>query len=154
MQDITSKEAEQVAIIGEEYNYIFDPELFTESQDTDDIGKGAKRSSLEWLVQSMESVFPNLASILVYYDGKTVIKHGRFPSSLSLQSSDGEINQETFKKYIEDEGTNVEIKMILEKALQKEVDKETKLSFETYIPDLQVLPGKIDVYSFLFIYIL
>ena len=128
LQDITSKEADIVEISGEKYTHILDMELIAEKT----------RTYLVWFLDSIQSIFPNVASILVYYDGKTIVKHGllpALPSSISLKDDQS--------AKLNNKQSNVDVKLILKKALNKELDS-TGLSLETYIPDLQVLPGKIE----------
>ena len=120
LQDITVREADTIELQGARVDEVVDDgNLLTPRQAT----------VLRWAADTYLQAFSSTDSVLIWHKGRTLLRKGIMNGS--------------------DQGkTEVEIKAIVTKALTMTPDDDG-LSQPTYIPDLQVLPGKVEFVDYL-----
>ncbi len=118
-QDITVREADTIELQGAQVD---DADLQTLS--------ARQATVLRWAADTYLETLANTKSVLVWHNDLTVLRKGTMPSN----SGGGP--------------GAVEIKAIVQKALSFPAERDG-LSQPTYIPDLQVLPGKVEFTTYL-----
>lgn len=81
---------------------------------------------LRWAADTYLQAFPNTPSVLIWHKNKTILRKG----------------------IMSEVGDELEVLAIVHKALAMPPDRDG-LSQPTYIPDLQVLPGKVEFMRYL-----
>ena len=93
---------------------------------SDDLLTPRQATVLRWAADTYLQAFSSTPSVLIWHKGKTLLRKG----------------------IMSEVGGEVEILAIVQKALKMTPDGDG-LSVPTYIPDLQVLPGKIEFMKYM-----